>query len=742
MEPKESSFSFEKVFDTKPEFDSNLTKANPKDLTCFVKHGLEVQKLVESEMEKAKRINCSQLIRETSAADFKYSQEELFRKFLKLTDTLYEEYVDSINLFRTKNADLTRKKELLDYIKTHYTECVEFDFEYTNYEFPENIPSLQNAFEPVYQAFNNYYGTDSAGKIYNVIVEKNTKFTNLCRGEILGINDEVKSSDMLEAAKNTFKKDTITKTICLCPHHFEDIELDDDKELIEKIYKDFGTVKEEYKKLYKFINKTRKPNLMVNNISSTYGTERIFMNTILEICRYHLMAFQVKLDCATEYLNQEYAILCKAYEICQDNPAELSESARFAFERSLTDSPTDKYDELYADEYNNLEFEQLLTDCCIREALIISEGVNVEDRLQTLHEGVISSVINVLKKIKDFITNNSKKFVAWFYKYIASTKAYLEKYRDLITKNKLAGFEPLDIKNYPDGLKRIKTPIDLSKIQPEAESIAKAETDSTDNASKDNSNETDEVKICKLLLPDYTGKDKEGNDQTFADFCKDYFLGGPDESRMEADQFVPSEMYDACYNVTDMVNMLKSDQNKVSQFIDMLTNETNKAARQIDNKALDQTNENNKRSKSAVQGSDSSTPKDTPDAKETGITVSKQNGAAIMLPGTFFIEDSGIKVTKVSSATAKADNNPNVKSTVVGSDSRDFNAAKQKIQGLPNDQSITSKNLENRIKEYNIMARNISIMLQAKAIAAETICSDYMKLIKISVSYYINQASK
>ena len=734
MEPKESSFSFEKVFDTKPEFDSNLTKANPKDLICFVKHGLEVQKLVESEMEKAKRINCSQLIRETSAADFKYSQEELFRKFLKLTDTLYEEYVDSINLFRTKNADLTRKKELLDYIKSHYTECVEFDFEYTNYEFPENIPSLQNAFEPVYQAFNNYYGTDSAGKIYNVIVEKNTKFTNLCRGEILGINDEVKSSDMLEAARNTFKKDTITKTICLCPQHFEDIELEDDKELIEKIYKDFYTVKEDYKKLYKFINKTRKPNLMVNNISSTYGTERIFMNTILEICRYHLMAFQVKLDCATEYLNQEYAILCKAYEICQDNPAELSESARFAFERSLTDSPTDKYDELYADECDNLEFEQLLTDCCIREALIISEGVNVEDRLQSLHESVLTSIINVLKKIKNFIVSNFNKFVAWFDKYVASTKAYLEKYKDLITKNKLAGFEPLDIKNYPEGLKRIKSPIDLTKIQADAEKIAQSnlneeaivqednlpvkKQDNNAPEKHDDPNEADEVEICKLLLPDYTGKDKEGNDQTFADYCKDYFLGGPDETRMGPEEFVSSEMYDACYNTTDMVNMLKSDQNKVVQFIDMLTNETNKAAKKIDD-----------RERAAQQ--------DKKSAEQQSL-----NNAAIMLPGTFFIEDSGIKITKVSSATEKADNNPNVSSTVKGADTKDFNAAKQKIQGLPDDKTNTSKGLENRIKVYNIMAKNVNAMLQAKSIAAETICSDYMKLIKISVSYYINQASK
>ena len=51
---------------------------------------------------------------------------------------------------------------------------------------------------------------------------------------------------------------------------------------------------------------------------------------------------------------------------------------------------------------------------------------------------------------------------------------FLEKYKDLITKNKLAGFEPLDIKNYPEGLKRIKSPIDLTKIQADAEKIAQS----------------------------------------------------------------------------------------------------------------------------------------------------------------------------------------------------------------------------------------------------------------------------
>ena len=50
--------------------------------------------------------------------------------------------------------------------------------------------------------------------------------------------------------------------------------------------------------------------------------------------------------------------------------------------------------------------------------------------------------------------------------------------------------------------------------------------------------------------------------------------------------------------------------------------------------------------------------------------------------------------------------------------------------------------MEKRVKAFNKMASAVQSYIRGKSVAAETICSDYMKLMKISVSYYVSQSNK
>lgn len=726
MKPKNSSFSFEKVFDKPSVADEPLIKINPTDVRCFLQHGLELKKLIESNMEKAKRTNASQILFELSFEDFKMSQEEYFDKFLRTMDRLQKRYVDDITLFNRSMQFKAKEKELLSFVKANFDDSMVFHFKGKTFEFPENIPKLNNAFEPVFGVFAKYYNSDKAIKVFNVISEKNKDFVDACRGEIIGSDEPVKSDEFIEETKDIFIKDE--EDFIVDSAYINNLSEETSDKIIQNIYRDFENVKQDYKKLYAFINKTRETMIKLDNASSSYATERVFTNTILEICIAHLLAFQIKLDCVSEYVRQQCEVLWKAAELCKTaaTPSEtVSEAVDFAIARSIVASPTDKYEELQTDAYDNLEFEKLLTDCCIREALIISEGVNVDERLELLHENVFGTIIDVLRKIKNFIANNFKRFVGWFDKYIASTKSYLEKYKDLITKNNLAGFEPVDIQDYSTGIARIKNQIDISKLQAKAQELASKLNEATIlEADEGSNNEIDNLEICQAIISDYTGKNKNGDPQTFAEFCKDYFLGGPDTQKKSAEQFSPDEMYNTCYNTTDLVNVIKNDQTKVSQFIDMLTNETQKAANKI----------NQNKSKAQASNPDDKKPAD---ASKGEPSVTKTNAAATYMQGTFFIE---LNVQKTNSGADKANKNPNIQSTVRGVDADDFNKAKQKIEGLPNDPNSTSKGLENQIKVYRAMATNVQTVLDAKAVAAETICSDYMKLIKISVSYYLAQA--
>lgn len=737
MKVKEASFSFEKVFDKPNCCEDTLVKIDPSYIPCFVKQGVNTKHIIESMFEQAKRRNCAEILTEKSFSEFKFSQEGFFKRFLEMTDFIFKKYVDSIVLFKHYNFDDERKKRLYDYVlkKIDEKQFYPFDFEYTEFVFPKNIPTLNNAFMPVYQTFEKYYTTDKAGKIFDVIVNKNKDFADRCRGEMLGIDDKVSMKDFLPTAMGIFKKDS---SIVNIDEDFftKRLNLESEKQLVREIYDDFEQVKQDYKKLYQFINKSRDAYLDLDNASDVYAAERIFMNTILELCCYHLLAFQAKLDCANEYFKQSYSIIAQAYTICQDTDASnrVHEAAEFAFKRSIVENPTDKYDDIVDKEYESLKFEKLLTDCCIREAMIIAEGVNVEDRLESLHEGVVESILNFLKKVKNTIALYFNKFTQWFDKYTASTKTYLEKYKDLITKNKLAGFEPVEIQDYDTGMKRLKEQLDLTELEAKVNEIANqtqatppgggnggsgekgAGANNGNEANNEDLTDADELAIYQALIKDYNPKGKNG-DVSFDDFCKNYFLGGEDTITKDPDTFNVQEMYNFCYNTKDLIEVLKSDQSKASNFLDVLSNETRKATDAIKTKEKEEAQQ------------------------------AQQNAATLSFgANTLVLSELGMgKVTQISNAAQAAGDNNQVQSSLKNASSDKLNAAKKKIQGLPEqdpDNRPNSKEMEKRVKAFNKMASAVQSYIRGKSVAAETICSDYMKLMKISVTYYISQSNK
>ena len=751
MKVKEASFSFEKVFDKPNCCEDTLVKIDPSYIPCFVKQGVNTKHIIESMFEQAKRQNCAEILMEKSFSEFKFSQEGFFKRFLEMTDFIFKKYVDSLVLFKHYNFDNERKERLYDYVlkKIDEKQFYPFDFEYTEFVFPKNIPTLNNAFMPVYQTFEKYYTTDKAGKLFDVIVNKNKDFSDRCRGEMLGIDDKVSMKDFLPTAMNIFKKDS--SIVNIDEAFFKtNIDLKAEEELVQDIYDDFEQVKQDYKKLYQFINKSRDAYLDLDNASDVYAAERIFMNTILELCCYHLLAFQAKLDCANEYFKQSYSIILQAYNICQDTDAtnRVHEAAEFAFKRSIVENPTDKYDDIVDKEYESLKFEKLLTDCCIREAMIIAEGVNVEDRLESLHEGVVESILNFLKKVKNTIALYFNKFTQWFDKYTASTKTYLEKYKDLITKNKLAGFEPVEIQDYDTGMKRLKEQLDLTELESKVNEIANqtqatppggsgdtgkgtnnsgsgedAGANKGNEANNEDLTDNDELAIYQALIKDYKPQDKNGNDVSFDDFCKNYFLGGEDTITKDPDTFNVQEMYNFCYNTKDLIEVLKSDQSKASNFLDVLSNETRKATDAIKTKE-----------------------KEEAAAKQQGQQA-HQNAANLSFgANTLVLSELGMgKVTQISNDAQAAKDNNQVQSSLKNASSDNLNAAKKKIQGLPEqdpNNRPNSKEMEKRVKAFNKMASAVQSYIRGKSVAAETICSDYMKLMKISVSYYISQSNK
>ena len=62
----------------------------------------------------------------------------------------------------------------------------------------------------------------------------------------------------------------------------------------------------------------------------------------------------------------------------------------------------------------DMKHNDLIMDCCIKEAMILAEGVDVENRLAALHEGAWDKVKEFFNKIKTFVMNlftKSRKLV-------------------------------------------------------------------------------------------------------------------------------------------------------------------------------------------------------------------------------------------------------------------------------------------------------------------------------------------
>ena len=116
MKVKETSFSFEKVFDKPKCCEDMLVKIDPSYIPCFVKQGVNTKHIIESMFEQAKRQNCAEILMEKSFSEFKFSQEVFFKRFLEMTDFIFKKYAESMVLFKHYNFDNERKKRLYAYV--------------------------------------------------------------------------------------------------------------------------------------------------------------------------------------------------------------------------------------------------------------------------------------------------------------------------------------------------------------------------------------------------------------------------------------------------------------------------------------------------------------------------------------------------------------------------------------------------------------------------------------------------
>ena len=702
MEGNMKAFSFDSVLLDKIKTPSLVAKTSFATLP-------QVVKLVDTFKTKALKENQTfyrNILESDSEVTARKAYDQFFGTLTRLNAFYTAKYVDVLddNLKRLNNEGDSRLINVVnEYLKDFNNNDILMEREMTQFILDDEIPCSKNILTSILHFFgDNFYelSEEDARKLLEITTNNQSKIIKRAKAEIIDadpddieVKDLSRTPDIFVGNTSTvsFHKEDINKCIEIVKSVRDDLEANlDNARLINKEYK---------KLLNKVIQYRNSTKIRVNSDDYIRKIERIIISMISEIWTYHLTVYAIKAQYICNNYYQAKGVLARismmANEEFVDDTIEAVavESTKFLKEEAfkftkLTDA------EILMNHITDMKYNDLIMDCCIKEAMILAEGVDVENRLAALHEGAWDKVKEFFNKIKAFVVALFDKVSNWFDKFFKSNKDYIEKYKDQIDKP-TAGFTTVNMPNYKEGLNRIQA----------APNINFNGVISTANGMPENA-DVDKVinDFRKTIINEYK------DDDDWKETCNNYFKGGKDSDKdYSANEISIRELANQVLNIPKIVDNIKKDKSTSDQLFKSLESAINKAASQQPAASTTNTDSTN---------AGSNTP-DTPAASPDGKVESTY------LYGDVFSE------FELNQTNAPAPG-------TTGSNSAAITAAGNKTIDNVKNGSVDSKTAVNAQKIVNRIASTYSTYLQCKYQTAEKIMSDYMKIIKAHVSAYVN----
>ena len=574
MEGNMKAFSFDSVL---------LDKINTPSLVAKTSFATlpQVVRLVDTFKTKAMKETQTfyrNLLESESEVTARKAYDQFFGTLTRLNSFYSDKYVEVLeyNLKRLSNEGDSRLINVVnDYLKDFNGNDVLMEREITKFIFDDEIPCSKNILTNILHFFgDNFYelSEDDARKLLEIATNNQSKIIKRAKAEIIDadpddieVKDLSKTPDIFVNGSTTvsFYKEDVNKCIEIIKSVRDDLAANlDTARLINKEYK---------KLLNKVIQYRNSTKISVGSDEHIRKIERIIITMISEIWTYHLTVYSIK----AQYICNNYyqaksvlsAITLMANQEFVDDQVGIAaeESAKFLKEQQafkfskLTDS------EILMNHITDMKHNDLIMDCCIKEAMVLAEGVDVENRLAAIHEGAWDKVKEFFNKIKEFVMGLFDKVSNWFDKFFKSNKEYLDKYKDQLSKP-TAGFTTVNMPNYEEGLKRIQaqTTIDFNGVISTATNM----NEDTD---------VDEVitTFRKGIISDYNGTDE------WKETCNDYFQGGKDSDKdYSANEISISAYAEQVLAIPKIVDNIKKDRATSDQMFKSLDSAINKAASQ------------------------------------------------------------------------------------------------------------------------------------------------------------------
>lgn len=706
MEGNMKAFSFDSVLLDKIKTPSLVAKTSFATLP-------QVVRLVDTFKTKALKENQTfyrNILESDSEVTARKAYDQFFGTLTRLNAFYTAKYVDVLddNLKRLNNEGDSRLINVVnEYLKDFNNNDILMECEMTQFILDDEIPCSKNILTSILHFFgDNFYelSEEDARKLLEITTNNQSKIIKRAKAEIIDADpDDIEVKDLSrtpdifvgETTTKSFHKECVGKCIEIVKSVRDDLEANlDNARLINKEYK---------KLLNKVIQYRNSTKIRVNSDDYIRKIERIIISMISEIWTYHLTVYAIKAQYICNNYYQAKGVLARismmANEEFVDDTVEAVavESTKFLKEEAfkftkLTDA------EILMNHITDMKHNDLIMDCCIKEAMILAEGVDVEARLTAVHEGAWDKVKEFFNKIKTFVMALFDKVSNWFDKFFKSNKDYIEKYKDQIDKP-TAGFTTVNMPNYKEGLNRIQA----------APNINFNGVISTANGMPENA-DVDKVinDFRKTIINEYK------DDDDWKETCNNYFKGGKDSDKdYSANEISIRELANQVLNIPKIVDNIKKDKSTSDQMFKSLESAINKAASQ--------------------QPAASTTPADSTNTSSTASTPSTPAAApaqgaqhnSTYLYGDVFSE---IEINKTNAPAAGA----------TGSNSASITASgNQTIDNVKNG-GVDSKTAVNAQKIVNRIASTYSTYMQCKYQMAEKIMSDYMKIIKAHVSAYVN----
>lgn len=584
MEGNMKAFSFDGILLDKIKTPSLVAKTSFATLP-------QVVRLVDTFKTKAMKETQTfyrNLLESESEVTARKAYDQFFGTLTRLNSFYSDKYVEVLeyNLKRLSNEGDSRLINVVsDYLKDFNGNDVLFERDMVKYVLDDEIPCSKNILTDILHFFgDNFYelSEDDARKLLEITTNNQSKIIKRAKAEIIDadpddieVKDLSKTPDIFIDGSTTvsFHKEDVNKCIEIIKSVRDDLAANlDNARLINKEYK---------KLLNKVIQYRNSTKISVGSDEHIRKIERIIITMISEIWTYHLTVYSIK----AQYICNNYyqaksvlsAITLMANQEFVDDQVGIAaeESAKFLKEQQafkfskLTDS------EILMNHITDMKHNDLIMDCCIKEAMVLAEGVDVENRLAAIHEGAWDKVKEFFNKIKEFVMGLFDKVSNWFDKFFKSNKEYLDKYKDQLSKP-TAGFTTVNMPNYKEGLNRIQTPPNIN-----FDAVIMTATKMEENS------DVDQVinNFRKGIIPDYKDTDE------WKETCNDYFQGGKDSDKdYSANEISISALAEQVLAIPKIVDNIKKDKDTSDKVFRSLDSAINKAASQQPQQQTDANN--------------------------------------------------------------------------------------------------------------------------------------------------------